>query len=104
MSLDVAWASREEGGIARATTLGAGGLFVRVDAAPPEGAPIRVRFRVPGSPVLHELDGRVAWVLSPDEAGSHAPGMGIAFGDPQQIARLAEALEREADSAPEEAC
>jgi len=102
VSLDVAYASSEGACVARATTLGAGGLFIRVDAAPPEGSPIRVRFRLPGSPALHELDGRVAWVLSPVEAGPHAPGMGIAFADPKQIAGLAEALQRQGESAPEE--
>jgi Tfp pilus assembly protein PilZ len=42
---------------------------------------------------LLELDARVAWVLPPGEAGPHAPGMGVAFTDPQQIAALAAALE-----------
>jgi Tfp pilus assembly protein PilZ len=102
VSLDVVYASADGAGVARATTLGAGGLFVRVDAAPPEGATIRVRFRVPGCPDLHELDGRVAWVLAPADAGSHVPGMGIAFTDAKQIAQLAEALEQRADAAPEE--
>lgn len=95
MSLDVVYTSSEGAGVARATTLGAGGLFVRVDAAPPEGSPIRVRFRLPGSPRLHEMDGRVAWVLRPGDAGPHAPGLGIAFSDAKQIAVLARALERE---------
>ncbi len=89
----MAYATSGHAGTARATTLGAGGLFVRVAAAPPEGTAIRVRFQLPGSSVLHEIDGRVAWVLEPPDAGSHAPGMGIAFTDPQQVARLAEALE-----------
>ena len=100
--LDVAYASSEGAGVARATTLGAGGLFVRVAAAPPEGSPIRVRFRLPGSPLLHEIKGRVAWVLPAADAGPHAPGMGIAFSDAQQIASLARALEECAsDELPE---
>jgi uncharacterized protein (TIGR02266 family) len=93
VSLDVAYASSDGAAAARATTLGAGGLFVRVGTAPPEGSPIRVRFRLPGSPRLHEIDGRVVWVLSPADAGPHAAGMGIAFTDPAQIASLAQALE-----------
>jgi len=100
VSLDVDYTSSEAAGVARATTLGAGGLFVRVDAAPLEGSPIRVRFRLPGSPVLHEIEGRVAWVLPPADAGPHAPGMGIAFSDAHQIASLARALE---DCASDEA-
>jgi len=103
VSLDVAYTSSEAAGVARATTLGGGGLFVRTDAAPPEGSPIRLRFRLPGSPVLHEIEGRVAWVLSPADAGPHAPGMGIAFTDAHQIASLARALEGYAsDEAPED--
>ena len=96
MSLDVVYTSSERAGVARATTLGAGGLFVRVDAAPPVGSPIRVRFRLPGSALLHEMDGRVAWVLHPADAGPHAPGLGIAFSSPQQIATLARALDSDA--------
>jgi Tfp pilus assembly protein PilZ len=93
-SLDVEYTSSDGGGVARATTRGAGGLFVRVDAAPAEGSPIRVRFRLPDSPLLHELAGRVAWVLSPADAGVHSAGMGIAFSEPHEIASLARALER----------
>jgi len=93
VSLDVAYHSSEGSGSARATTLGAGGLFVRVADAPAEGSSIRVRLRLPGSPRIHEVGGRVAWVLSPAEAGPHAAGMGIAFSDPQEIAGLARALE-----------
>lgn len=93
VSLDVAYRSSDGSGSARATTLGAGGLFVRVADAPAEGSSIRVRLRLPGSPRLFEVGGRVAWVLSPAEAGPHAAGMGIAFSDPQEIADLARALE-----------
>lgn len=92
-SLDVAYETSEGGRRARATTLGAGGLFVRTGAAPLEGSTLRVRFRLPGSVTLHELDARVAWVLAPSDAGPHAPGMGLAFTDPAQIAALARALE-----------
>jgi len=92
-SLDVVYTSPEGAALARATTLGAGGLFVRTRAAPPEGAPLRVRFRPPGAAALLEMEGRVAWVLAPSEAGPHAPGMGVAFTDPTQIAALARALE-----------
>jgi uncharacterized protein (TIGR02266 family) len=103
VSLDIAYASSDGSAVARATTLGAGGLFVRVDSAVAEGSPIRVRFHLPGSPLLHELEGRVVWVLAPADAGPHAAGMGIAFSDPQQIASLARALEGDpADTPPEE--
>ena len=92
-SLDVVYVSPDGAAVARATTLGAGGLFVRTGAAPPEGASLRVRFRPPGAVALLQMDARVAWVLPPSEAGPHAPGMGIAFTDPKQIATLAHALE-----------
>jgi uncharacterized protein (TIGR02266 family) len=93
VSLDLAYTSRDGAGRARATTLGAGGLFVRTDAAPPEGSPLRVRFRLPGSATLHELAARVAWVLLPSDAGPHAPGMGLAFTDPAEVVALSRALE-----------
>jgi len=91
-SLYVVYTSPEGAAVARATTLGAGGLFVRTDAAPPEGAPLRVRFRPPGARALVEMDARVAWVHTPSERPT-APGMGVAFTDPTQIAALARALE-----------
>jgi Tfp pilus assembly protein PilZ len=101
-SLDVEYTSSDGTGLARATTLGAGGLFVRVDSAPAEGSAIRVRFRLPDDPLLHDIAGRVAWVLSPADAGLHAAGMGIAFTEPREIASLARALEgRAADLALE---
>ena len=92
-SLDIVYTSVDGAGVARATTLGAGGLFVRTGAAPPEDSPIRVRFRLPGGAALFEMEARVAWVLAPDEAGPHAPGMGLAFTDSAQVAALAAALE-----------
>ncbi len=101
-SLDVVYTAIDGAGVARATTLGAGGLFVRTDAAPPEGSALRVRFRLPGAPSLHEMEARVAWVLPPSEAGPHAPGMGVAFTDPRQIAALASALEALDRDAPAE--
>jgi uncharacterized protein (TIGR02266 family) len=92
-SLDVVYTWRDGAAMARATTLGAGGLFVRTDGAPPEGSPLRIRFRLPGTTPLLEMEARVAWVLAPGDAGRHAAGMGVAFSDPAQIAALAEALE-----------
>jgi uncharacterized protein (TIGR02266 family) len=88
------YTSVEGAGVARATTLGAGGLFVRTDTAPPEGSTLRVRFRLPGTTPLLELEARVAWVLAASEAGPHTPGMGLAFTDPAEIAALARELER----------
>jgi uncharacterized protein (TIGR02266 family) len=101
-SLDVGYAWHAGAVRARATTLGAGGLFVRTDAAPPEGAALRVRFRLPGSTTLHEMAARVAWVLPPGEAGTRAAGMGVAFTEPAEIAELARELEAlDVEAAPE---
>jgi uncharacterized protein (TIGR02266 family) len=105
-SLDVVYTSSDGTAAARATTLGAGGLFVRTDAAPREGSRLRVRFRLCASAPLLEMEARVAWVLSPREAGPHAPGMGLAFTEPAEIAALArelEGLDAEAAKAPETA-
>jgi type IV pilus assembly protein PilZ len=101
-SLDVGYAWSGGAVRARATTLGAGGLFVRTDAAPPEGEALRVRLRLPGSATLHEMAARVAWVLPPGAAGRHAAGMGVAFTDAAEIAALAREMEAlDAGAAPE---
>jgi uncharacterized protein (TIGR02266 family) len=102
VSLDVAYQSGARSQRARATTLGAGGLFVRTDAAAAPGSTLRVRFRLPGSPALHELSARVAWVFAPSDAGRHARGMGLAFTDPTEIAALARELERLGDEGASE--
>ena len=81
-----------------ATTLGAGGLFLETEDPLRTGARIKLRFRLPGGVVLHELEARVAWVMASDAAsGSPAPsaGMGVEFIDAAATAVLARELERE---------
>ncbi len=75
-----------------ATTLGAGGLFVSTDDPLPGGSETRLRFRVPGSDRLVEVDARVVWVVKPGEAGSVTPGMGLTFTDAAETAELAREL------------
>lgn len=76
-----------------ATTLGAGGLFIESEAPLAEGTPLKMRFRLPGGAVDHEIEGRVAWRRRPTDPGHHAPGMGIEFTDRAAAARLARELE-----------
>jgi uncharacterized protein (TIGR02266 family) len=76
-----------------ATTLGAGGLFVETERPLFERARLKLRFRLPGAQGEHEIEGRVVWVRTPAESGTHAPGMGIEFTDRIAAARLARDLE-----------
>ena len=81
-----------------ATTLGAGGLFIETEEPAEIGTPIRVRFRLPESGQVHEIEGRVAWHrrATPEAPITRAPGMGIEFVD----AAAAAALERDLDGRP----
>jgi uncharacterized protein (TIGR02266 family) len=76
-----------------ATTLGAGGLFVESDAPLPERTTLKLRFRLPGSELTHEIEGRVVWRRRPGDPGRHTPGMGIEFTDRSAAGRLARELE-----------
>lgn len=78
-----------------ATTLGEGGLFVETETPLPAGAPLRLRFRLPGSARVHEVEGRVAWVREPatERDDAYPPGMGIRFTDSVAEAGVARELE-----------
>jgi uncharacterized protein (TIGR02266 family) len=76
-----------------ATTLGAGGLFIESTDPPAPGSRLRVRFRLRPDGRLHEIESRVVWRRSPEEAGASAPGMGLEFLDALASARLAAELE-----------
>jgi uncharacterized protein (TIGR02266 family) len=77
-----------------ATTLGAGGLFIECEEPLAVGAIIKLRFRLPQSEALHELQGRISWTR-----GGHtgdralAPGMGVQFTDPSTTTPLARELD-----------
>jgi len=61
---------------ARATTLGAGGLFIETDSPAPAGSVLKLRFQLSTTGAQHEIEGRVVWSKS---TGSGADGMGIEF-------------------------
>ena len=76
-----------------ATTLGAGGLFIECDEALPPATILKLRFRLPQSQVLHELEGRVTWRRDAHKDRSLAPGMGVQFGDSPARTKLARELD-----------
>jgi len=79
-----------------ATTLGAGGMFLQTDLAMARGDTVKVRFRIPGGELLHELEARVKWHNAATAApgGSlRTPGVGLQFIDPSATAPLARELE-----------
>ena len=79
-----------------ATTLGAGGLFIETEEPLEIGSPIKVRFRLPRSDRVHEIEARVAWHQqgTSGEATDRAPGMGIEFLDAAATEVLVEDLEQ----------
>ena len=76
-----------------ATTLGAGGLFIECEDALPPATLLKLRFRLPHSEELHELEGRVTWRREAHAGRSLAPGMGVQFGDSSARAKLARDLD-----------
>ncbi|HEX5064971.1 MAG TPA: PilZ domain-containing protein [Myxococcota bacterium] len=86
---------------ATATTLGAGGLFVATDDAPPAGSILRIRFRVPDGSREHAVVARVVWAHRPGDPGAQTPGMGISFTSPADVAAIAAELEASAELAEE---
>jgi Tfp pilus assembly protein PilZ len=79
-----------------ATTLGAGGLFIESDEPLPPGSLFKVRFRLPQSGRIHEIESRVAWAhVSGAPPATQAPGMGIVFTNAGATAALARELEQD---------
>ena len=77
-----------------ATTLGAGGLFIESEEPLPPGSIFKVRFRLPSSGRIHEVESRVAWAhVASAQTSSQAPGMGIVFTNAGATAELARELE-----------
>ena len=77
----------------RATTLGAGGLFVETATPLPAGSRVSARFQLPGRSAVHHIRARVAWTRPLHPERRYSPGMGIAFTDRTAAARLARELE-----------
>jgi uncharacterized protein (TIGR02266 family) len=77
-----------------ATTLGAGGLFIECEEPLTKGTIVKLRFRLPHSEALHELEGRVSWLRDPVTGDrAQAPGMGVQFSDPAATGPLARELD-----------
>lgn len=89
--IEVEWSTDRQDGKDRATTLGAGGLFIETERALRPGTALAVRFRVSEGGDLHEIQGRVVWSRP---AGAHPGGMGIEFTDREAAVPLAIELER----------
>jgi uncharacterized protein (TIGR02266 family) len=77
-----------------ATSLSVGGLFIETDAGHTAGSTVKMRFRLPGSETLHEIEGRVTWRYEPRPGeAQRAPGLGVDFADETGSNRLARELE-----------
>jgi Tfp pilus assembly protein PilZ len=63
----------------RATTLGAGGLFVETESPVAAGSLLKLRFRLSETGAHHEIEGRVIWSRSIANSETGATGMGIEF-------------------------
>jgi uncharacterized protein (TIGR02266 family) len=78
----------------RATTLGAGGLFIQTDSPLTAGSLLKLRFQLSEGGAHHEIEGRVVWSKSiGNTVAAGATGMGIEFLD--RVAAKAVAIELE---------
>ena len=63
----------------RATTLGAGGLFIETESPVAAGSLLKLRFRLSETSAHHEIEGRVIWSRGARNSGAGNTGMGIEF-------------------------
>ncbi len=63
----------------RATTLGAGGLFIETDSPVAAGSLLKLRFQLSQTGAHHEIEGRVIWSKSVGNSDAGTTGMGIEF-------------------------
>ncbi len=63
----------------RATTLGAGGLFIETDSPVVTGSLLKLRFQVLEVGAHHEIEGRVVWSTGVENGVASVTGMGIEF-------------------------
>ena len=63
----------------RATTLGAGGLFIETDSPIAAGSLIKLRFQLSETGAHHEVEVRVVWSKGVGNGELGATGMGIEF-------------------------
>ncbi len=77
----------------RATTLGAGGLFIETDAPELPGSLLKLRFRLSEAGARHEIEGRVVWSKCAALGAAGATGMGVEFVNRAAASALATELE-----------
>lgn len=77
-----------------ATDLSKGGVFIETEAPLAPGTAVELRFRLPGTDHLHEIQGEVSWRRQPEQDGVEAPGMGVRFLEVSDAESLALGLER----------
>lgn len=77
----------------RATTLGAGGLFIETDSPAAAGSILKLRFQLSETGGRHEIEGRVVWSKSVGNAAAGTTGMGIEFMDRAAATAVAVELE-----------
>ncbi len=77
----------------RATTLGAGGLFIETDSPVVTGSLLKLRFQVLEAGAHHEIEGRVIWSKGIGNRDASATGMGIEFLNRTAAAALAVELD-----------
>ena len=77
----------------RATTLGAGGLFIETDSPVAAGSLLKLRFRLSETGADHEIEGRVIWSRGVENSDAGKTGMGIEFLNRDAANALAVELE-----------
>jgi len=63
----------------RATTLGAGGLFIETESPVAAGSLLKLRFHLSETGARHEIEGRVIWSRGVGFSDVGSTGMGIEF-------------------------
>jgi Tfp pilus assembly protein PilZ len=77
----------------RATTLGAGGLFIETDSPEAAGSLLKLCFQLSETGAHHEIEGRVVWSKGVRNGDAGATGMGIEFLNRPAASALAVELE-----------
>ncbi len=77
----------------KATTLGAGGLFIETDSPEAADSLLKLRFQLSETGAHHEIEGRVIWSRGIGNRDAGATGMGIEFLNRAAASALAVELE-----------
>jgi len=78
----------------RATTLGAGGLFIETGSPEATGSILKLCFQLSETSARHEIEGRVVWSRGVGDGNAGATGMGIEFLNRSAANALAVELEQ----------